>query len=350
MTPRERVQAALSHQKPDRVPRYEIFLPGYVEKWQKTRRADDPAWIYDYYADIDIGRVLAMQEGPFTSKANAQETGEDTYFVRDSWGRLQKWSRSGTVFVVLVTAVAETEDLDRLCFEDPWDECRLKGYREAEAEIHDRFAPVSGIMGLFMSSYYLRGEFELLIDLKEDEEFCRTLAGRVADFLTEAGEKVLECTNTWDTAIWVYDELGNNKSSVISPDTFERVYLRPYRKMISYWKSRGAKNIILHCDGNCLALVDLLLEAGFTGIQGVNPSAGMTVPMMKAKYGRRLALIGGMCNIHVLTKGSKKEIESQARSILEVAGEGGVIIGTHSIDSDIPVENYDVYYHSIQGV
>ena len=32
------------------------------------------------------------------------------------------------------------------------------------------------------------------------------------------------------------------------------------------------------------------------------------------------------------------------RSIIEVVKDGGVIIGTHSIDSDIPVENYDFYY------
>ncbi len=348
MMPRERVQAALDYRKPDRIPRYEIFLPGYVEKWRKARQVNDGSNIYDYYPKIDIGQILAMQEGPFVSRISIRETGQDTYYTRDSWGRLQRCSRSGIFFEVLETAIPEKKDLARLHFENPWDENRLTVYRDAETRIRDRFAPVSGVMGLFMSSYYLRGEFELLIDLKEDEEFCRALAGRVGEFLTSAGEKVLECTNTWDTAIWVYDELGNNKSSILSPDTFERVYLRPYQKMISYWKSRGAKNIILHCDGNCLALIDLLLEAGFTGIQGINPSAGMTVPAMKAKYGNRLALIGGMCNIHVLTKGSKKEIEEQARSILEAAAEGGVIIGTHSIDSDIPVENYE-YYYSIIG-
>lgn len=348
MTPRERVQAALSHRKPDRIPCYEIFLPGYVENWRQAHGMKQEANIYNYYRKIDIGQILAIQEGPFVSRAQTQDSGEEIYFVRDSWGRLQRCSRSGTFFEVLETALTAKESLDELAFEDPWDENRLKTYRDTEIQIHDRFAPVSGVMGLFMSSYYLRGEFELLLDLKEDEEFCRTLAGRVAEFLTLVGEKTLECTNTWDTAIWVYDELGNNKSAILSPDTFERVYLQPYRKMISHWKSRGAKNVILHCDGNCLALIDQLLEAGFTGIQGINPSAGMTVPAVKAKYGNRLALIGGMCNIHVLTKGSKNEIEKQARSILEAASEGGVIIGTHSIDSDIPVENYE-YYYSILG-
>ena len=114
--------------------------------------------------------------------------------------------------------------------------------------------------------------------------------------------------------------------------------------MISYWKSKGAKNIILHFDGNCLPFIDMFLEAGFTGIQGIYPTAGMTIPAVKAKYGKRLSLIGGVCNIHVLTKGTKKDIERQVASVVEVARDGGVIIGAHSIDVDIPVENYDFYY------
>ena len=241
MTPRERVQAALGHRKSDRIPRYEIFLPGYIEKWRQARRGNGETNIYDYYSKIDIGQILAMQEGPFVSRISTRETRQDIYFVRDSWGRLQRCSRSGTFFEVLETALATKESLDGLGFEDPWDENRLKVYRDTAVGIRDHFALVSGVMGLFMSSYYLRGELELLVDLKEDEEFCRALAGRVAEFLSFAGEKALECTDTWDTAIWVYDELGNNKSSILSPATFERVYLEPYKKMISYWKSRGVK-------------------------------------------------------------------------------------------------------------
>ncbi|MBN1436612.1 MAG: hypothetical protein JW936_06035 [Sedimentisphaerales bacterium] len=347
MTPRERVQLALSHQKPDRVPRYEIFLPGYVQQWKKDRCGKTSDDIYGDYNKIDIGTVLAMQEGPFVSRMRQEEGDGNTYLLYDSWGRVQKCSHSGTFYQVLETALSNKSDLDVVAFEEPWTNDRIDYYQQWEARSHDRFCPVSGVMGLFMSSYYLRGEFELLIDLHEDEEFCRHLAERVAKFLTQAGEKTLDVTNTWDTAIWVYDELGNNQTSMISPKTFERIYLEPYREMIGRWKERGVKNVILHCDGNCLPLVDLLIDAGFTGIQGNNPSAGMTIPQMKARYGNRLALIGGMCNIHVLTSGNRREIEHQVAEIMDVARDGGVVIGTHSIDSDIPVENYDYYYEIV---
>jgi len=348
VTPRQRIIEAMSHRRPDRVPRYEIFLPGYVDRWRRSKGKGPDADVYDAYDRIDIGTVLAMQEGPLGSRVERRETDGDTYYQRDSWGRYQKCSRSGTFFEVLESAIAEKSDLDALRFEDPWTADRTAMYREWERRASERFCPVSGVMGLFMSSYYLRGEFELLVDLKEDEAFCRSLAERVARFLAAAGEKALEVTNTGETAIWVYDELGNNQSSLISPQTFERVYLRAYQAMIGRWKSRGLRNVILHCDGNCLPLIDLLIEAGFTGIQGVNPSAGMTVPAVKARYGDRLVLIGGMCNIHVLTQGSRDQIARQAAEIVEAARDGGVIIGTHSIDSDIPVENYDFYHSTLK--
>jgi len=53
-----------------------------------------------------------------------------------------------------------------------------------------------------------------------------------------------------------------------------------------------------------------------------------------------------MCNVHVLRAGTKDEIARQAESIVEVARDGGVVIGTHSVDSDISVERYD-YYRSV---
>ncbi|MDD3926050.1 MAG: uroporphyrinogen decarboxylase family protein [bacterium] len=351
ITIQERVKAALSHHKPDRVPRYEVFLPGYIEKWRRECSPGESVNIYDYYPETDIGSdsILAMQEGPFTSRVSTEETGTDTFFHRDSWNRLQRCSHSGTFFEVMEVALNEKKTLDTLVWEDPWTQDNIAGYKDRARQAAQRFCPVTGVMGLFMSSYYLRGEFELLIDLMEDKGFARSLADRLSGFLGDVGAKALETTDTWDTAIWVYDELGNNKSSVISPDTFEQVYLEPYKRVIGYWKSLGASNVILHCDGNCLPLLDLLIEAGFTGLQGVNPSAGMTVPEVKAKYGKKLALIGGICNIHVLAKGTRQDIERNVKSVIEVAQDGGVIIGTHSIDYDIPIANYNYYYKLLES-
>ncbi|MDD3928038.1 MAG: hypothetical protein PHT33_15450, partial [bacterium] len=106
VTARERVNAALIYQKPDRVPCYEVFLPGYIEKWRRERGLNESVNIYDYYPKIDIGidSILAMQEGPFISSVRTEETDTDTFFHLDSWNRLQRCSHSGTFFEVMEVA------------------------------------------------------------------------------------------------------------------------------------------------------------------------------------------------------------------------------------------------------
>ena len=51
-------------------------------------------------------------------------------------------------------------------------------------------------------------------------------------------------------------------------------------------------------------------------------------------------MAGGMCNAHTLPRGSREEIRAQVAAIMEVAAEGGAIIGSHSVGSDIPVASY----------
>ena len=350
MTPRDRIKTAFSHQRPDRVPRYEIFFGEFTEKWRTETDPPSGKDIYDHYEKIDIGRILASQEGPFLEQKMTREEG-DCQYVRDSWGRLKRHRTNAKFFEVLETTIKEKSDLDRLEFDDPNDPDRpdVLSLVEAESTAQGRFAPVSGVMGLFMPSYYLRGEVNFLMDLADDEPFCHALVDRVADFIGCLGERVLEATNTWDTALWVYDDFGSNHGPLISPDTFERVFVPAYQRVISRWKAKGAQNIILHYDSNCWAILDLLIKAGFTGIQGIYPSAGMDIPSVKAKYGSQLVLIGGVCNIGVLAPGPKANIERAVASIVEVARDGGVVIGAHSIHEDIPVEHYDCYYELLNG-
>jgi hypothetical protein len=69
----------------------------------------------------------------------------------------------------------------------------------------------------------------------------------------------------------------------------------------------------------------------------------MPLPAVQETWGEEFILIGGMCNVQTLPRGSLRDIEDQARAAHAAAARGGVIIGTHSVDEDIPVESYDHY-------
>ena len=51
-----------------------------------------------------------------------------------------------------------------------------------------------------------------------------------------------------------------------------------------------------------------------------------------------------MCNTHTLVHGTRAEIEAEAREIIDLGRDGGVIIGTHSISPEIPLENFVIYH------
>jgi len=350
MTSRQRLIAALNHRRPDCLPRYEIFFKSFVDFWRTTKAIPGGTDIREYYR-IDVPTVLADQRGPFTREEFTRETGGDVYYVRDSWGRLQKCLHSAAFFEVLETAIGKKSDIDRLVFKDPclsdeWFRSVEKGSRQNG----DRFASVSGTMGLYQACAWLRGEIQFLMDLVEDESFCRSLIDKLRKFLMIKGEQVLAKTDTWDTALWVYDDFSVNTGPLFGPDVFERLFLDPYRAMFSYWKSKGVRHIILHHDimsPNSFPIIDMFKEAGLTGVQGVYPTAGLSIKTFRERYGNSLSIIGGICNTHTLPFGSRKDIERQVAEVIEIGRDGGVVIGSHSIEGYIPVEHYDWYIEAL---
>lgn len=352
MTPRERVIAALNHQRPDRLPRYDIFFQSFTDAWQQAKGSADTADIREYYR-IDIPRLFANQSGPRWRQAVTKETVGDVYYTRDTWGRLLKHISNGA-FEVVATALQEKRDIDRMFGNYP-DDLPLPVVDDAFKHLTDdpRFAPVTGVMGLYMAGTWLRGDVPFMMDLMEDEAFCRDLIGKMELFLTTLGERMLALTNTWDTAIWVYDDFSINTGPLIGPATFEKLFLDSYKRMFAYWKSKGARHIILHHDvlsEHTYPILDMFIEAGLTGVQGVYPTAGLTLSTFKAHYGKKLAVIGGMDNTHTLPFGNRQAIEREAAAIAEAGRDGGVIIGSHSIEGYIPVDHYDWYISTLDRI
>lgn len=342
MTARERVERTFAFQPTDRIARYEIFLPEFAAIWQKKHELPT-ANLYDYFTQIDIGTVLADQGGPFLSSEHKLESKNGYDFLVDGWGRTLKRRADAYFEEELNVILDDKSKLEMLAFDNPLDQSRYTSIAKYADEISGRFAPVSGVLGLYMGSFRMRGQEQYLMDLAEDPEFCIELAQRLGEFIRLQGLQLAQKTDTFNTAIWVYDEFSSQRGPMFSPATYEKVFMETYKKIFKSWRENGIKNIVLHCDGNCSPLMDLVIETGFNGYQSPAPSAGMHLTELKKKYGRKLVLIGGMCNIHTLSTGSKKDIERQALSLIEAAEDGGVIIGTHSIDKDISVENYEFY-------
>ncbi|MDF2569491.1 MAG: Uroporphyrinogen-III decarboxylase [Sporomusa sp.] len=75
--------------------------------------------------------------------------------------------------------------------------------------------------------------------------------------------------------IVVFDDLAGDKGLLINPKFLQNVYFPLLKKAL---ERLGANKVpvIFHSDGNVLSLVPSLRETGFWGIQGLQPSVGLT--------------------------------------------------------------------------
>jgi uroporphyrinogen-III decarboxylase len=342
----DRVLRACAFRRPDRIPSFDSFWE-FPQSWRE--RLGDPAGLTDV-------AIWYPDETPLPSRVRPLKEEQGYVYEIDGWGRTVR-HRAGAFFVeTLEVAIPEGVDPAAVEFDPPELDARyLTGRADpsvtfpGEAEMRRALGDAKGrhcvfgkTGGPYLRSCYLRGETQFLIDMAADPPLARAVAEKITRHMIRVG---LEELRRWDlrrTGIWIYDDMAFNRGPMFSPAQFERVLLPCYREMIRAFKEAGAAYVFVHSDGNVRPLLEMLVDAGIDGLNPLERRAGMDMEAVRKAF-PRLILTGGMCNTHTLVRGTPEEIEAEARQIIDLGRDGGVIIGTHSISPEIPVENYAVY-------
>jgi len=339
MNAMQRVLAACEFRRPDRILCFDSFWE-YPALWRE--RLGDPA------NSTDIA-IWVPDEGTFPTRARPlREDGQWIYEV-DAWGRTIR-RRSGAYFVeTLEVPLAEGVDPDSVCFDPPDLDARyLQGQPDlARADellrLDKRRHGVFGKTGgPYLRTTFVRGETQFLLDIAGDPYLARVLAEKMADHLIGIALEEMRRWQLQETGIWIYDDMAHNLGTFFSPASFEKVFLPAYRRMIAAYKKAGARYVFLHSDGDIRPILDMLVEAGIDGLNPLERRAGMDIALIRARY-PQLVLCGGMCNTDTLINGPIVRIQAEARQIIDLGREGGVIIGTHSVSPEIPLEHLCAY-------
>lgn len=346
MSSKERVIKTLNFQKPDKTPIFDSFWGEFAENWRKEKGIGHEVDIRDYYG-IDLS-VLVADETFFPSSKGVLRKEGDYSISRDGWGRTVKTREGASFSQTIDTVLKNRNNLDNLKFEPANLDSRYQDFLEMVKEEKKKRYIFCSIGGPFHRSSFIRGEAQFLMDLASDISFAKALVEKVANHLLSIGLESLRRGNLYDSGVWISDDMGSNDAPMFSPKTFAEIFLPVYKKIVSSLKKAGARKVILHCDGNVVSFLDMLIEAGIDGINPVEPKAGMDILELKKKYGNKLSYIGGVDNALVLPSGDKGKIKKHILPILEAGKEGGIIIGTHSIGPDIAVESYDYYHNLVQ--
>ncbi len=347
---RKIVKQALSFERPDRLPIFDASIwDEFSTAWFEQKGISPGSEISEYFPN-DLHTVRPNEVFFPTNMGVIRR--EDQYEVsRDGWGRTVKTRKDAKFSQVVKRVFDSPSDLDKIEFESPALETRFSRFKKAVEERRSEGRAVfANTGGPFIRSSFFRGETEYLIDMAGDESLAKEIANRVGEHLMNVGLEAMRIGNTYDFGIWIYDDMCNVNSPMFSPNAFERILMPVYEKMVATYKAAGARWVILHCDGNLLPLLDMLLDVGIDGINPVEYAAGMDVTRLLPEYYGKLRFVGGVCNTHILPTNDPALIEPHVREIAMAGRDGGLVIGTHSVGPDVAPGSYELYRETIQKV
>ncbi|MCD6291144.1 MAG: hypothetical protein J7M34_11625 [Anaerolineae bacterium] len=353
-TPRDRIRTLLSFQEPDRIGLADAFWVDTLARWREEGLpADvDPS---DYFGfDFDSLFLDASLRLP---ERLLEETEE--YTIReDKHGFVAKqWKGRAGALGYLDHSVKTREDWARLkhrlavdfggtsrihyvSYFEPfvtypsWEE--IAGYYR-ELRRRERFILLH-VYGPFEATWRKHGFEATLMDIAADPGFIADMARAHVDLIIGTLDKAREYGIEPD-GLFLVEDLGMTTGPLFSPRSYEEILFPEHRRLGDYLRSRGIY-YFMHSDGNIRTLIPRLIEAGIQVLQPLEAKAGLDVRDLKREYGRDLAFMG---NISVRKmSASRKDLEEEIRSKLEVAKRGGGYIyhSDHSVPPTVSFANY----------
>jgi len=363
LSSRRRVEVALSHQEPDRVPWDCTFTVVPYLKLMKylglpIEEEPRPNWASAVRPSV---RLLQELQTDLCYLGLSQPKGAPVF----EYGKEKNVDEWGIVFKKVVQpngtfeyffdeqplAGATIKDLEKFPWPDPYDPARVEGLESKCRRLYENteFALVGRFNSpIFEQAHYLRGFQQLLMDCAMDPEFAGALLDRTTDIAIGMVKAGLKACGKYLTILRLAgDDMGQQDRTLLSPKMFRELIKPRFARLYAAAKAEFHKynpdgKIKAHTDGNVYPLIEDYIEMGLDILNPVQPYvAQMDHGRVKREFGDRLSFHGGMDIQDVLPFGSPEDVKREARKVMRILGpRGGYILApTHYVLPDVPPEN-----------
>ena len=362
LTSRLRVQTALNHEEPDRVPidfgaRHSIHMDAHralkrhlgleggaeiVRSYLNFSAEPDPRLVDYFGADVQ-----AFQPKPGQGYVFRIDPATDTW--SDEWGIKCRRPPGGYYYdpCEYPLAAAETiADVERFPFPNPTDPHRMADVAEAIRTAHT--ANSKGLllnaptMGIWMLALYLRGLEQGMMDLAAKPELTEALAERITEWYVAFWNAALPSIGDCLDVVQMEGDLGQQDGPMFSPRVFRAIYKPRLRRVVDAIKRHTRAKVLLHACGSVYWAIPDLIDAGIDVLNPVQVNAAdMDTARLKCEFGRDLSFWGGACDTVLLQQGTPDQVTAEVRRrIANLGPGGGYVLGSiHNIAAGVPPEN-----------
>lgn len=363
MTSRERAQAALRHQEPDRVP---IDLGSHGASLIRREPYDGARELLGLGTEPDVGTFtasgLVVPGDAFRHRVGADfvdiglesleawEPLEEENHYLDEWG--VTWVRSGDGEPAALAGPLERDDitaqeiLDWDGYPVPDDPRRYPTMEQRVRRIRETtdYAIVFDFhYGVVRECQRLRGFAPWLMDLVLAPDRAEAMMEKVVDTISAIAERALDRVGQEIDVFWFADDMGFQDKPYMKPQMY-RELVKPYHaRFIERVRAKTDAVIMMHNDGAIHEMLGDYIEIGVQALNPVQVSAeGMgDTAALKAEFGDDLVFWGAIDTQRILPFGTPEEVRDEVRRRIETLGPGGgyVLAPGHNVQAEVPPEN-----------
>jgi len=190
--------------------------------------------------------------------------------------------------------------------------------------------------GLWESTSQVMGLTAFSVTLRRNPDFVR----RMVKYYETIYLATIHATADAGMPAFVYsDDMGHKTGPQTSPRVLDEFFGPSLRRITEEAHKRSMK-IIIHSCGNVNQLLNLFADWGFDGVHSLEPTAGIDLAVVKKQVGKRMCIFGNMDISHVLSQGTRKEVEAAVKLMLQTAApDGGFIMAMTNSHNAVKVEN-----------
>ena len=350
MTSKERISAILKHQPTDRIGIHEHFWGEADRRWLAQGHLKPGEYLGDHFGfDFDMGgwpRFVADLD----FKNVVIEEKEDSVLMLDGNGATMRHAKghAGTPehvdFAVKDRDAWEKLIRPKLVGFDPRRVDRF-GYGGARNHAAQRqsFFVCSGV-NVFELLHPICGHEHMLAGMALDPEWIADMCTVYSDMIITYWEYLFKNEGLPD-GIWFYEDMGFKERPFMSPEMYRELIYPAHKKTIDWAHNLGLP-VVMHSCGFIEPLLEGMVDAGVDCLQVIEVKAGMDPVRISKKFGKKLALCGGM-DVRPLVRNDLDGVRKELSKIPDLMkGGGGYIL--HS-DHSIPGEcNYETYRYFME--
>jgi len=353
----ERLNRALRHQEPDRVPVSDFFWGSFVERWRRELGLAADASPY-YHYDLDW-IVTVPNMDPWIRPFQTLSETADEVVVKTGFGAIMHKHFS---FPMPEMSAWETDTFDKLQLldlDDPKDPRRFhSGGDNQIAGVGDGFQrnsppwletvkslrpdfPVYGSM-IEVSECLTRlvGQANAMLWMGEYPEQMGEVINRLGEYYLKMAEAELAAGAGLLDGFVIWGDVAYKKCTFMAP-AYWREYFKPWvQRMVQCAHAHGLP-VIYHGCGNVKSILPDYIEMGVEAYNPLEVKAGMDVLDLRRRYGHGLGFCGNS-DMQVWESGDREAIRREVLRKLNAArGRGYIFQSDHSVTSAVSGLTYD---------